>query len=110
MSVHRLPILEIWSNPSWQTVWKSSNQIISKVDLNLMQTGNDSSSNISIDEGLRELKMLSEDIQLSITSDKANKRDCSLWDVGNLWQSELWRWENRNITLLLDELGRGSEA
>lgn len=51
--------------------------------------------------------MLSEDIQLSITSDKANKRDGSLWDVGNLWQSELWRWESREITLLLDELERG---
>jgi hypothetical protein len=69
-----------------------------------MQTGNDFSSNISIDKGLRELKMLSEDIQLSITSDKANKRDGSLWDIGNLWQGELWLWENREVTLLLDEL------
>lgn len=69
-----------------------------------MQSGNDFSSNISIDKGLRELKMLSEDIQLSITSDKANKRDSSLWDVGNPWQTELWRWENREIALLLDEL------
>jgi hypothetical protein len=51
--------------------------------------------------------MLSEDIQLSITSDKANKRDGSLWDIGNLWQGELWLWESREITLLLDELGRG---
>ena len=68
-----------------------------------MQTSNDFSSNISIDEGLRELKMLSEDIQLSITSDKANERDGSIWDVGNLRQSELWRWENREIALLLDE-------
>ena len=107
MSVHRLPVLEIRSNPGWQTVRKSSNQIIAKVDLNLMQTGNDFSSNISIDKGLRELKTLSEDIQLSITSDKTNKRDGSLWDVGNLWQSELWRWESREITLLLDELERG---
>jgi hypothetical protein len=48
--------------------------------------------------------MLSEDIQLSITSHKANKRDGSLWDIGNLWQGELGRWENREITLLLDEL------
>ena len=48
--------------------------------------------------------MLSEDIQLSITSDKANKRDGSLWNVGNLWQGELWRWQNREMTLLLDEL------
>ncbi len=85
MSVHRLPILEIWSNPGWQSVWKSNNQIIAKIDLNLMQTGNDFSSNISVDEGLRELEMLSEDIQLSITSDKANKRDGSLRDVANLW-------------------------
>ncbi len=72
-----------------------------------MQTGNDFSSNISIDKGLRELKMLSKDIQLSITSDKANKRDGSLWDVGNLWQSEPWRWEDREITLLLNELEGG---
>ena len=72
-----------------------------------MQSSNDFSSNISIDKGLRELKMLSEDIQLSITSDKANKGDGSLWDVGNLWQSELWWWETREITALLDELGRG---
>ena len=48
--------------------------------------------------------MLSEDIELSITSDKTNKRDGSLWDIGNLWQGELWLWENREITLLLDEL------
>jgi hypothetical protein len=72
-----------------------------------MQSGNDFSSNIRIDKGLRELKMLSEDIQLPITSDEANKRDGSLWDIGNLWQSELWRWENREIILFLDELGRG---
>jgi hypothetical protein len=69
-----------------------------------MQTGNDFSSNISVDKGLRELKMFSEDIQLSITSDKANKRDASLWDIGNLWQGKLWLWENREITFLLDEL------
>ena len=69
-----------------------------------MQAGNDFSSDISIDKGFRELKMLSEDIQVSITSDKANKRDGSLWDVGNLWQGELWRWENRETTFLLDEL------
>ncbi len=104
MSVHRLLILEIRSNPGWQTVWKSGDQIVAKVNLNLMQTGNDFSSNIGIDKGFRELKMLSEDIQLSITSDKANKRDGSLWDIGNPWQGELWLWENREITLLLDEL------
>jgi hypothetical protein len=72
-----------------------------------VQTGNDFSSNISVDKGLRELKMLSKDIQLSITSDKANKRDASLWDVGNLWQSKPWRWEDREITLLLNELEGG---
>jgi hypothetical protein len=72
-----------------------------------VQSGNDFSSNISIDKGLRELKMLSKDIQLSITSDEANKRDGSLGDIGNLWQSEFWWWENRKITLLLDELERG---
>jgi len=48
--------------------------------------------------------MFSEDIQLSITADKANKRDVSLWDVGSLWQGELRRWENREITILLDDL------
>ena len=104
MSVHGLPSLEIWSNPGGQTVWKSGDQIVAKVNLKLMQAGNDFSSNISIDKGLRELKMLSENIQLSITSDKANKRDGSLWDIGNLWQGELWLWENREVTLLLDEL------
>ena len=69
-----------------------------------MQTRNDFSSDISIDKGLREFKMFSEDIQFSITSDETDKRDGSLWDVGNLGQGELWRWENRKITLLLDEL------
>ncbi len=72
-----------------------------------MQSGNDFSSNISIDKVLGELKVLSKDIQLSITSDEANKRDGSLGDIGNLWQSELWRWESREITLLSDELRRG---
>jgi hypothetical protein len=48
--------------------------------------------------------MLSEDIKLSIASDKANKRDGSLWGVENLWQGEFWRGEDRKITLLLDEM------
>lgn len=57
-----------------------------------MQTSNDFSSNVSIDKGLRELKMFSKDIELSVTSDKADERDCSIRNVVNVRQCELLRW------------------
>jgi len=43
------------------------------MNLNSMQTGNNFSSNIGIDKGLRKLKMFSKDIELPVTSDKPDE-------------------------------------
>ena len=51
-----------------------------------MQAGNDFSSHISIDKVLRKLKMFSEDIEVSITADKADERDRSVRDEVDTWQ------------------------
>lgn len=69
-----------------------------------MQTSNNFSSDISIDESLRKLKMFSEDIELSVTSDKANERDRSIRNVVNVRQCELRRGKDWNETILLDQL------
>ena len=69
-----------------------------------MQTSNDFSSDISIDKALRELKMLSKDIKFSITSDKTDERDRSVWNVVNVRQFELGRWQDWNEAIFLDQL------
>jgi hypothetical protein len=69
-----------------------------------MQPSDDFSPNISIDKGLRKLKMFSEDIEFSIASDETDERDGSVWDVINFGQGELWRWKDGSISLLQDEL------
>ncbi len=69
-----------------------------------MQTSNNFSSDISIDKSLGKLKMFSEDIELSITSDKADERERSVWNVVNVRQFELWRWQDWNEAILLDQL------
>ena len=51
-----------------------------------MQTGNDFSSHISIDKVLRKLKMFSKDIQLPVTTDKADERDRPVRDEVDTWQ------------------------
>jgi len=55
-----------------------------------MQTSNDFGLDVSIDKALRGLRMLSEDIQHSFTSDITNERDRSVRNVINLRQSEFW--------------------
>jgi len=76
VSVDRLPIFEIWSNPGWQTVWKSSNQIIAEVGLNLMQTGNDFSSNIGVDKFFGKFEMFSKDIELpALKTEKEGRKE-----------------------------------
>ena len=60
-----------------------------------MKTGNNFSSHISIDKVLRKLKTFSEDIELSVTADKTDERDRSVRNGVNMWQSELWMWEDR---------------
>ncbi len=69
-----------------------------------MQTSNNFSSDISIDESLRKLKMFSEDIELSITPDKTDERDRSVWNVVNVPQCELWRGKDWDEAILLDQL------
>ena len=69
-----------------------------------MQTSNDFSSDISIDKGLRKLKMFSKDIELSITSDKADERERSSWNVVNVRQFELGRGKDWNEAILLNQL------
>jgi len=69
-----------------------------------MQTGNNFSSDIAVDKGLRKLKMLSEDIQFSVTADKTDERDRSVRNGVNLRQCELWRCQDWDIALLVDEL------
>ena len=58
--------------------------------MNLMQTSNDFGSDVSIDKAFSKLKMLSENIQLPVTSDETDERDRSVRDVINLRQSKFW--------------------
>jgi hypothetical protein len=95
VSADRLPILRIWSDPYWQTVWKEGNQFITQVDLDLVQSSNDFSSDISIDKFFRKLKMFSKDIKFSVTSDETDERDSSIWDIVDFGQFELWRRQGR---------------
>ena len=69
-----------------------------------MQISYNFSSDISIDKSLGKLKMFSEDIELSITSDKADERERSVWNVVNVRQFELWRGKDWNEAVLLDQL------
>ena len=65
---------------------------------------NDFSSDIGIDKGLGKLKMFSKDIEPSVTSDKTDERDCSIRDVVELRQFELWRGQDWDEAGLLDQL------
>ena len=69
-----------------------------------MQTSNDFGSDISIDKGLRKLKMFSEDIKLSVTPDKTDKRDRSIRNVVNARQCELLRWQDWDEASFLNHL------
>jgi hypothetical protein len=69
-----------------------------------MQTSNNFSSDVSIDKSLRKLKMFSEDIELSVTSDKADERERSVRNVVNVRQCELGRGKDWNEAVLLDQL------
>jgi len=48
--------------------------------------------------------MLSKNIMLLVTSDKTDKRDCSVGDVVNGWQCESWRWEDGSKARLVGSL------
>jgi hypothetical protein len=88
-------------------VLKRSNQILTQIDLNLVQTSDDFSSNVSVDKFFRKFKMFSKDIEVPIASDETNERDCSVWDVINFRQCELWGWKDGSVLLPLDKLQGG---
>ena len=69
-----------------------------------MQIGDDFSPNISINELFRKLKVLSKDIKILIASYEADERDGTIGNVINFRQCELWRWNNRSVSLFLDKL------
>jgi hypothetical protein len=69
-----------------------------------MQTGNNFSSDVSIDKSLRKLKVFSEDIQLSVTADKTDERDRSIRNGVNPFQGEFWGQQDWDMALPLDEL------
>jgi hypothetical protein len=69
-----------------------------------MQSSNDFSSDISIDEVLRKLKMFSKDIQSAVSSNETDKRDGSLRNVVKVRQCEFWGWKHWGIASFLDEL------
>ena len=81
-----------------------SNQLIAVIHMNLMQIGNDFNSDVSIDKVLGEFEMLSKNIELLVTSDETDKRDCSVGDVVNGWQCESWRWEDGSKARLVGSL------
>ena len=104
MSGHRLPVSRIWSDPSWQTVLERGNQFVTEIELDLVQVGNDFSPNIGINELFRKLKVLSKNIKIPITSYEADERDGASGNVINFRQHELWRWDDRSVSLFLDKL------
>lgn len=69
-----------------------------------MKTGNNFSSNISVDKGLRKLKMFSKDIEFSIASDETDKRDGSIRDVIDFGQGKLWGRKDGSISLIMNKL------
>jgi hypothetical protein len=88
-------------------IWKRDDQIIPRIDLDLMQASDDFSSYIGINKSFGKLKMFSKDIQLSVTSDETNERDRSVRNIINIRQSGLWGRQGWSITGFLDELERG---
>lgn len=69
-----------------------------------MQTGNNFSSNISVDKGFRKLKMFSKDIEFPIASDETDKRDGSIRDVIDFRRGKLWGRKDRSISVIMDKL------
>jgi len=65
--------------------------MVSRIDLNLMQSGDDFSSDITINKIFRKLEMFSKDIQLPITSDETDERDGSVRNIINPRQTKFRR-------------------
>ncbi len=72
-----------------------------------MQTRNNFSSDISIDESFRKLEMFSKDIELPITSDKPDNGDGSFWNIVDLREFEFRRRQDWNASSFLDNLEGG---
>jgi hypothetical protein len=72
-----------------------------------MQLSDDFSPDIGVNKFFRNLKMFSEDIQFSITTDKADERDGSFGDVIKMGELEFRRRKNRDELCLLNRLERG---
>lgn len=87
-------------------VRKSGNQFFSKIDLDLMELGDDFSPDIGVNKFFRNFKMFSEDIQFSITTDKADERDGSFRDVIKVGELEFRRRKNRDELGFLNRLER----
>jgi hypothetical protein len=68
-----------------------------------MQTGDDFSSDIRVDEGFRKFKMFSKDIQFSVTADEADKGDRSVRNVIELGEGEFSGKPGRCEACFLDE-------
>ena len=51
------------------------------INLNLMQTGNDFSSDVTVNKVLGKLEMLSKDVQVPIASEKTDEGDGSVRDI-----------------------------
>jgi hypothetical protein len=73
-----------------------------------MQLGDDFSADIGVNKFFGNFKMFSEDIQFSITPDKADERDGSIRNVIKIGKLEFWRRKNRDEVCLLNRLERGS--
>jgi len=71
-----------------------------------MQTRDNFSPDISVDEGFRKFEMFCKDIQFLVTSDEANKRDRSIRNIIDLRQTEFGRRQDRAIPSLLNDLER----
>jgi len=69
-----------------------------------MQAGNNFSSDIGIDKFFGKFEMFSKDIEFPVTSNKSDDRDCSLGDIVDFWEFELWRRQDWHIAVFSDEL------
>ena len=79
-------------------------KIITQINLKLMQTRDDFSRNISVDEFFRKIEVLSKDIEFTITSNETNEGDTSVWDMVNFGLFEHRRRKDVRIPLILKKL------
>ena len=71
-------------------VGENFNQVVPRVELDLVEVRDDFSLDIRVDKGFGNLEMFSEDIQFPVTADETDDRDRPFGDVIKLRDGEFF--------------------